>query len=118
VDDWKQINGDPSLNYDPGRGQVVAPWLAWGPYLWIDGLNPRSDGMICTSADLKKDSVHPSLSGRQKVVDQLNAFLKIDKTAHMVFGQSYPPSSLLAFYPPRLAIFHLLSVQQLPVAPS
>jgi hypothetical protein len=97
VDDWKQINGDPSLNYDPGRGQVVAPWLAWGPYLWIDGLNPRSDGMIWTSAALEKDSVHPSLSGRQKVVDQLNAFLKIDETARTWFLAN--PTPLPHFLP-------------------
>src|SRR5262245_45417432 len=29
-----QLNGDPDLNYDPAKGPVVAPWLAWGPYLW------------------------------------------------------------------------------------
>ena len=87
----KQINGDQSLNYDPKRGKAVAPWLAWGPYLWIDGLNPRSDGMVWLATDLRTDCVHPSLSGRQKVVDQLNAFLKTDETARTWFLKDAPP---------------------------
>jgi hypothetical protein len=33
----KQLSGDPELNFDPARGVVKAPWLAWGPYLWADG---------------------------------------------------------------------------------
>ena len=36
----KQINGEPSLNYDPAKGEVNAPYLSWGPYFWIDGSNP------------------------------------------------------------------------------
>ena len=32
----KQINGGTTLNFDPAKGAAVAPWLAWGPYLWID----------------------------------------------------------------------------------
>ena len=38
----RQIQGDPALNFDPDRGNVLAPYLAWGPYLWADGPNPRS----------------------------------------------------------------------------
>src|SRR5207253_6835275 len=38
----QQIAGVDSLNYDPAKGAVQAPWLAWGPYLWADGLSPRS----------------------------------------------------------------------------
>jgi hypothetical protein len=87
----KQIDGDPGLNYDPDHGQVVAPWLAWGPYLWIDGVNPRSDGMVWLASDLRIDCVHPSLSGRQKVVDQLNAFFKTDETARAWFLKDASP---------------------------
>ena len=27
-----QMNGDPSLNFDPDRGPVAAPFLSWGPH--------------------------------------------------------------------------------------
>src|SRR5262249_9213977 len=30
----QQIKGEPSLNYNRARGEVKAPWLSWGPYLW------------------------------------------------------------------------------------
>jgi hypothetical protein len=76
-----QIDGDAALNYDPNHGAVVAPYLSWGPYLWIDGTNPRSDGMIWTQADLADDCTHPSASGIAKVANQLLAFFKSDATA-------------------------------------
>ena len=77
----KQINGDPDLNYDPMSGPVVAPYLSWGPYLWIDGLNPRSDSLVWSQADLQEDCVHPSESGIQKVANQLMLFFKTDLTS-------------------------------------
>lgn len=77
----QQIAGDPGLNYDPAAGPVVAPYLLWGPYLWIDGLNPRSDGLIWTTADLNGDCVHPSPQGVHKVAEQLMAFFTNEGTA-------------------------------------
>jgi len=44
-----------------------APLLIWGPYIWIDGQNPRSDGMVWLSSDLENDCTHPSIDGRIKV---------------------------------------------------
>lgn len=84
----KQIAGDASLNYDPGAGTVVAPFLSWGPYLWADGTNPRSDGFTWLQSDLKADLTHPSDAGVLKVSDQLLSFFKTDPTATPWFLQS------------------------------
>jgi hypothetical protein len=59
------------LNYTTG----IAPWLAWGPYLWADGLNPRSDGLIWQQQDFQSDGTHPSQSGEQKVGTMLLNFM-------------------------------------------
>ncbi len=77
----QQINGDPALNYDPARGDVVAPYLSWGPYLWIDGENARSDGRVWLAEDMAKDCTHPSRRGNQKVAEMLWAFFLTDSTA-------------------------------------
>ena len=70
----QQINGDPQLNCDPALGAVQAPWLAFGPYLWTDGLTPRSDGLVWTCADVQPDGTHPSPAGRTKVSSMLQSF--------------------------------------------
>jgi len=77
----KQIDGDPALNFDPGRGDVKAPYLSWGPYLWIDGTNPRSDGRVWTAEDMAQDCTHPSQTGMDKVADMLMQFFKSDTVA-------------------------------------
>jgi len=84
-----QINGDPELNYHPGNGPVVAPYLSWGPYLWADGLNPRSDGMVWVQEDLVKDCTHPSPKGTQKIGSQLLDFFKNDPTTRSWFVLPY-----------------------------
>lgn len=92
-----QLSGDPLLNFDPGQGPVLAPYLSWGPYLWADGTTPRSDGYawpcsMVTSADF----THPSSDGNESVARQLMAFFKTDATTVPWFlGQSavgQPPS--------------------------
>lgn len=77
----RQIEGRPGLNYDPNLGPVVAPYLSWGPYLWADGTNPRSDGFTWDPQDVQGDFTHPSPSGVYKVASQLLAFFKTDPTA-------------------------------------
>ncbi len=76
-----QISGDPGLNFDPGSGAVRAPWLCWGPYLWADGLTPRSDGLTWQCSDFGADGTHPSSSGQDKVAGLLLDFMKSDPTA-------------------------------------
>jgi hypothetical protein len=77
----KQIDGDPTLNYDPDLGAVQAPYLSWGPYLWADGQNPRADGLVWQQEDLASDCTHPSESGKKKVAAMLLDFFKNDTTS-------------------------------------
>jgi hypothetical protein len=77
-----QISGlDPGLNYGGQPGAIEAPLLLWGPYLWADGVVPRSDGLVWLQSDLEGDNTHPSPSGEQKVADLLSQFLAGEPTA-------------------------------------
>jgi hypothetical protein len=89
----KQINGVPELNYDPAKGQIVSPWLSWGPYLWTDGLRGRSDGLLTVCPDdLENDFTHPAATGHvPKVGNQLLAFFKTDPTATPWFLRTNAP---------------------------
>jgi hypothetical protein len=81
-----QLAGKPELNYDPAKGQVRAPWLAWGPYLWADGTRANKDGLSYVRSDYtEQDGTHPSPSGREKVASRLLQFLKTDPTAQLWF---------------------------------
>jgi hypothetical protein len=80
-----QIAGNPELNYDPAKGAVRAPWLAWGPYIWTDGAKGRKDGWVWLREDNGPDGTHPSRHGRDKVAQQLLAFFEKDPTTQPWF---------------------------------
>lgn len=64
---------------------TIAPWVAWGPYLWADGTTARSDGLTWNRSDLLDDGTHPSTSGRQKVATRLLEFLKASAASRCWF---------------------------------
>lgn len=80
-----QVQGDSALNYDPARGDVKAPWLSWGPYLWANGSTKRADGFSYDSADFAADGTHESQSGQRKVARLLLDFFKTDSTTRPWF---------------------------------
>ncbi len=83
-----QIKKGAALNYDPARGEVKAPLLLWGPYLWADGVKPRAtDGLVWKREDLAGDGTHPSPSGRRKVAQLLLEFFKNDELAKGWFAR-------------------------------
>ncbi|MBS3945778.1 MAG: T9SS type A sorting domain-containing protein [Melioribacter sp.] len=76
----KQITGDTELVFTGNNPK--APWLSWGPYLWADGIIPRSDGLVWLQTDFRSDDgTHPSTNGQKKVAELLLNFFKTDVTA-------------------------------------
>jgi hypothetical protein len=74
-----QARGGPT---DPLAGSLdyrvrIAPVLVWGPYLWADGMTPRSDGLFWTREDFESDGTHPTMSGEYKVGSLLLAHVKV-----------------------------------------
>jgi hypothetical protein len=77
----EQLKGDPAFNYDPAKGPVLAPWLSWGPYLWANGPEPRSDGFRFALDDfMENDRMHESPVGQRKIGNLLLEFFKTDPT--------------------------------------
>lgn len=80
VDQMRSGQPDPragDLDYLTGPGV----WTAWGPYLWADGLNPRSDGLTWAPSDFAADGTHPAPSGRTKVGKALHGFFRSSEHA-------------------------------------
>ncbi len=77
-----QINGAANLcdGYN-GCTPIKAPWMAWGPYYWSNGMLGRNDGLVWDCEDFSADGTHPSSTfGQLKVATQLLNFLKTDDT--------------------------------------
>lgn len=72
-----QIAGDAQLNFDSTRGEVKAPLVLWGPYLWARGDSPRKlDGLTWTRNDVRPDQLHPNEAGSGKTTTLLLNFFK------------------------------------------
>jgi hypothetical protein len=75
-----QIKGDAQLNFDPAHGEVKAPLVLWGPYLWAQGDSPRKlDGLTWTRNDVRADQLHPNESGCKKTTALLLNFFKTNE---------------------------------------
>ena len=85
----EQMKGAPALNADAAKGDVKAPVLLWGPYLWANGVQPRkSDGLVYQREDLtERDGTHPSNSGREKVAKLLLDFFTANPLAKTWFAK-------------------------------
>jgi hypothetical protein len=95
-----QLNGVASMNYNPANGPVMAPWVAWGPYNWANGLLPRSDGLSWSCQDFQPDGHHPNqYTGKWKDANISMNFLKTDETARPWF---LLPSTLVLTSPTSL----------------
>jgi hypothetical protein len=71
-----------SLRYDNG----TAPWLAWGPYPWANGMQARSDGLTWLRTDYNtSDYTHPGTPARTKIGAMLLAQFKSDPAAQCWF---------------------------------
>ncbi len=75
-----QIKGDAQLNFDPARGEVKAPLVLWGPYLWACGNSSRKlDGLTWTQNDVRPDQLHPNENGCKKTTALLLNFFKTNE---------------------------------------
>jgi hypothetical protein len=76
----EQINGNPDLAYSGSTTNV--PWLSWAAYTWANGSEPRKDGLMWIyPEDYRRDGIHPSIAGAQKVANLLLKFFTTDPTA-------------------------------------
>jgi hypothetical protein len=66
-------------------GPAVAPWIAWGPYLWANGMEPRSDGLVWRREDFHTDGIHLFPPGQGKVAIMLLNFFKAAPEARCWF---------------------------------
>ena len=83
----EQIKGDKELNFDPAKGDVKAPYLTWGPYLWANGTTKSAGGLAYERADFVNDGTHPSAAGQKKIAERMRTFFTSDPTAKPWFAR-------------------------------
>jgi Cu/Ag efflux protein CusF len=87
-----QIKGSAGMNFDAKKGDVRAPWLSWGPYLWANGAKKRADGFHYDEKDFTaNDGTHLSESGVRKVGQALLEFFRTDTTTRPWFTKASAP---------------------------
>jgi hypothetical protein len=85
IDQMHGTAGSPrtgDLRYGAGAPGV---WIAWGPYLWAAGTQPRADGLTWLSGDFAADGTHPAQGARQKVGALLLAFFETSEVTRCWF---------------------------------
>lgn len=96
-----QILGQGDINPDPREGALTAPWIAWGPYMWADGLSPRADGLTFECSDYGRDGTHPSDAGALELATMLLQFFMSEPTATPWFlGAGVEPAPTVTTAPP------------------
>ncbi|MGC1372774.1 MAG: choice-of-anchor D domain-containing protein, partial [Candidatus Sulfotelmatobacter sp.] len=73
-----QLNGVPSMNYNPANGPVMAPWVAWADYDWANGLRARNDGFAWSCQDFDLGGEHTSTQGSEKDANLMLNFFRSD----------------------------------------
>lgn len=91
----QQISGDPGLAHTGPA--AVAPWIGWGPYLWADGINPRSDGLMWLCSEFQSDGTHPGPAGCAKVAGMLQTHYITHPTTASWYHGGIPAASV-AYY--------------------
>lgn len=81
----RQIKGEADLNFDAKKGDVKAPWLSWGPYLWANGSKKRADGFSYDVSDFAGDGTHHSGAGSEKIGRLMLQFFQNDATTRSWF---------------------------------
>jgi Cu/Ag efflux protein CusF len=82
----RQIKQEAGLNFDADKGELRAPWLSWGPYLWANGSKKRADGFRYESGDFTaNDGTHLTASGMEKAGRLMLHFFQNDSTTRPWF---------------------------------
>jgi len=69
------------LSASAGEAASAGPWLAWGPYLWTAGEQPRSDGLRWGRDDFLADGRRLSPAGAAQSARELLEFLHVSAQA-------------------------------------
>jgi Cu/Ag efflux protein CusF len=86
----RQIKGEAALNFDPTKGDVKAPWLSWGPYLWANGSTKRADSFFYEQADFTaNDGTHLTPACQEKIGRLMVDFLRKDTTTRPWFASAH-----------------------------